>query len=209
MAGERAPAGWRLWLWWVLASMVGWAVGGGLSGSLGSIQAGYVGGMTVGAAGAGALQWLVLRQRIAGAGWWVLATLLSSAVVGGLIVAVGLVGGKAWDATWSANPGRVVVGLAGMGLFGTVLGALQWLVLRRRIARAGWWVLAGGVGWIMGAPVGAVLGGGLSAALGWAGSGSSDWALTWAGVGAVYGAITGRVLVWLLRQPMPAAATEA
>ena len=207
MSRERTPVDWRLWLQWMLASTVGWAVGGGLSGSLGSIQVGYVGGMTVGATGAGVLQWLVLRQRIARAGWWVLATMLSSAVVGGLIVAMGFVGGKAWGATWSADPGRVVGGLAGMGLFGTVLAALQWLVLRRQVARAGWWVLAGGVGWVAGAPLGAVLGGGLSGVLGWSGSGASDWALTWAGVGAVYGAITGRVLVWLLHQPAPAAAT--
>ena len=191
----------------MLASTVGWAVGGGLSGALGSIQAGYVGGMTVGATGAGMLQWLVLRQRMDRAGWWVLATALASAGVGALIVAVGSSGGRGWNVTWSADPGRVVVGLAGMSLFGTVLGTLQWLVLRRRIARAGWWVLAGGMGWIVGAPLGAVLGGGLSGVLGWAGSGAIDWALTWAGVGAVYGAITGRVLVWLLRQPAPAAAT--
>ena len=209
MTGEKAPVSWRFWLWWVLASTVGWAVGGGLSGSLGSIQAGYVGGMTVGATGAGVLQWLVLRQRIARAGWWMLATVLVSAVVGGVIVGVGSSGGRAWSVTWSADPGRVVVGLAGMGLFGTALGALQWLVLRGQVARAGWWVLAGGVGWITGAPLGAVLGGGLSGILGWSGSGSGDWALTWAGVGAVYGAITGRVLVWLLRQPAPAAAMAA
>ena len=75
-AGERTTVDWRWWFWWVLASTVGWAVGGGLSGSLGSIQVGYVGGMTVGAAGAGMLQWLVLRQRIDRAGWWVLATVL-------------------------------------------------------------------------------------------------------------------------------------
>ena len=209
MTGEKAPVSWRFWLWWVLASTVGWAVGGGLSGTLGSIQAGYVGGMTVGAAGAGVLQWLVLRRRIARAGWWVPATVLVSAVVGGVIVAVGSSGGRGWNVTWSADPGRVVVGLAGMSLFGTMLGVLQWLVLRRRVARAGWWVLAGGVGWVAGAPLGAVLGGGLSGFLGWSGSGTIDWALTWAGVGAVYGAITGRVLVWLLRQPMPAAASEA
>ena len=207
MTGEKAPVSWRFWLWWVLASTVGWAVGGGLSGSLGSIQVGYVGGMTVGAAGAGMLQWLVLRQRIDRAGWWVLATALASAIVGALIVAVGVGGGRNWNLTWSADPGRVVVGLAGMGLFGAALGALQWLVLRRRIARAGWWVLAGGMGWITGAPLGAVLGGGLSGVLGWSGSGAIDWALTWGGVGVVYGAIMGRVLVWLLRQPAPAAET--
>ena len=94
-----------------------------------------------------------------------------------------------------------------MGLFGTVLGVLQWLVLRQQVPRAGRWVPAAGVGWIVGAPLGAVLGGGLSGVLGWSGGGAIDWALTWAGVGAVYGAITGRVLVWLLRQPAPVAQT--
>jgi hypothetical protein len=43
-----------------------------------------------------------------------------------------------------------------------------------------WWVLASTVGWVVGMPVGGFVG--------------------WAALGAVYGAITGVVLVWLLRQ---------
>jgi hypothetical protein len=57
-----------------------------------------------------------------------------------------------------------------------------------------WWVLASTVGWAAGGflsgavPVGGFLG--------------------WAALGAVYGAITGSVLVWLLRQPVPATSAE-
>ena len=29
------PVGWRLWLWWVLASTVGWVVGGPMTGIVG------------------------------------------------------------------------------------------------------------------------------------------------------------------------------
>ena len=49
-----------------------------------------------------------------------------------------------------------------------------------------WWVLASTVGWVVGDPVCSSL----------------------IVFGAVYGTITGLVLVWLLRQPVPAAATE-
>ena len=61
--------------------------------------------------------------------------------------------------------------------------------LRRQVARASWWVLASTVGWVVGGflsgavPVGGFLG--------------------WAALEAVYGAITGTALVWLLRQRPP------
>jgi hypothetical protein len=73
----------------------------------------------------------------------------------------------------------VVVGLVVFG----VVGVLQWLVLRRQFARAGWWVLASAVGWVVGMPLGGIFG--------------------WLALGAAYGAITGTVLVWLLRQGPP------
>ena len=36
-------------------------------------------------------------------------------------------------------------------LSGTLAGVLQWLLLRRHIRRAGWWVLVSAAGWIGGA----------------------------------------------------------
>ena len=60
---------------------------------------------------------------------------------------------------------------------------LQWLVLRRQMPRAGWWVLASTVGWVVGMPLGDINGP--------------------PGLGAAYGVITGTTLVWLLRQRPP------
>ena len=120
-AGEGSRGtGWRLWLWWVLASVVGWGVGGVVLGPVFSVVEPafglLVGGAAVGAIGGavlGVLQWLVLRWQLARVGW----------AVGG--AAFGLVGGA-------------------------VAGFLQWLVLRRRLARAGWWITASTVGWAIG-----------------------------------------------------------
>ena len=166
-------AGWGFWLCWVLAGTVGWGVGGPVGVAIGSsrdiIVAGYV-GVAVGGIMVGVLQWLVLRRQIASAGWWVLASIVAVAAVGVVVFVVGVVD---TDVGW----------VLGAGLTGTVLGLLQWLVLRRQVARAGWWVLAGTVAWIVGGPVGGFVG--------------------WAALGAVYGVITATMLLWLLRQRPP------
>jgi hypothetical protein len=182
-ASDRPVAvGWGFWLWWVLASTMGWAVGARVGVAVGSfgeppgfeaaqsvptiIVAGYL-GVAVGGILVGVLQSLVLRRKIARAGWWVLAGVGAAAVIGVVVFGVGVVN---TDVGW----------VVGASLFGIVVGVLQWLVLRRQVARAGWWVLASAVGWFVGMPVGGVL--------------------DWPALGAAYGAITGIALVWLLRQ---------
>jgi hypothetical protein len=66
--------------------------------------------------------------------WWVLGSALG--------LALGLVAGFAVGFAI----GGAVSGIASQSVFGAVLGAstgtLQWVVLRRQITRAGWWVLA-------------------------------------------------------------------
>ena len=188
--GQRRPEDWRVWLGWVLASTVGWAVGGpagvAAGGSGDIIVAGYI-GVTAGGILAGMLQWLVLRRHVAGAGWWMAAGPVG-ALIGGVVIFAGAAVAGA-DAGW-------VVGTA---LFGPLVGVLQWLVLRRRVTRAGWWVAASAAGWVAAGPgvglVAAVMGAALTANAGWA------------ALGIMYGAVTGCALVWLLRQPRPAAAT--
>ena len=159
-------ARWRSWLLWLLASTAGWSVGGPMGVALGRsgdiIAAGFV-GVAVGGIVTGILQWLVLRRQIPRATWWVPASTLAVVAVGAVVFGVGRVNA---DVGW----------IAGAGLFGAVVGLLQWLVLRRQVARAGWWVLASTLGWVVGGPLG------------------------WAGLGAVYGAMTASVLVWLLNQ---------
>jgi hypothetical protein len=75
------------------------------------------------------------------------------------------------------------------GMFGAVEGAsvgmAQWLILRRWVSHAGWWVLASTVGLAVGFPL----------------YFSDGEAVSTAVASVAVGAITGRVLVWLLRQP--------
>ena len=143
----------------------------------------------------GTAQWFVLRNHISRSGWWILATAIALAVFG------------------VANPFRPGETFFGSIAFigpGIPAGLGQWLILRRKFLRAGWWILATVVGSAVAFPVGiataiagmATAGVIFSAALGTARGPVpfySGVALGFAVTGAVLGAITGGVLVWLLR----------
>jgi hypothetical protein len=77
-------------------------------------------------------------------------------------------------------------------VFGIGVGGLQWLVLRRRISRAGWWVLASAAG-----GYGIVQAMFLGAFEGYVGSLSFGALLSITGVVALGGAVTG-TLQWLV-----------
>lgn len=179
------------WLAWFLASVIGFGMGAilGVSVAYGlfdrdpfDIIMGLALGTVMGATG-GYFQWVVLRERVAGAGLWWLASALGA--------------GLAMGANEAANTGEnyaLTVVLLGF-VFGVVGGLLQWLILRRNLARAGWWLLANFLGSLVSAialPIAAIIGE------------SGNWALAIATFGLVFGAgngaITGTMLVWLLRQ---------
>ncbi len=176
LAPQRGP-GWRVWFWWLMAAAWGWGIGMyqpfGTPGGIETLKysppvlgAGYL-SLAWGAILVGALQWLVIRPHVARASRWMLASLGAAIFVGVVVFGVGSVDA---DAGW----------VVGTGLFGAAAGVLQWLVLRREVPRAGWWVLASTLGWVAGVPAGESVG--------------------WNGLGAVYGVVTGTVLVWLLRR---------
>ena len=75
-----------------------------------------------------------------------------------------------------------LVGLAGAGV-------MQWLVLRRQLSRATWWLLASFVAWAAGQVIS-----GLAFPV-------CQAPCSGAVFGAVIGAITGIALAWLLRHP--------
>jgi len=134
----------------------------------------------------GFMQWLVLRRRIAGTGWWVPASTLGFPAA--LVMtddAMRLVG----------IPSPILLGV----LFGILSGILPWLVLRRQVARAGWWVPAHLLGSLVGGAMG-IVAFHVMALIGF-------YQFPWAAAGAMFGAglsaITGITLVWLLRQPVP------
>jgi len=216
MNTERTNIGTGFWLQWVLASMLGFAVGA----AMGNAVANSIPPMTCTQSSSdslidrltnfpcilqtfdldlalivvilelagGFMHWLVLRRRIAGTGWWVPASTLGFPVA--LVIAVGAMrlGGDS-----VATP--ILLGV----LFGILSGILPWLVLRRQVARAGWWVLAH----LLGSLVGGALGIFTFYAASAIGYYQFDWAAAGAMFGAGSGAITGITLVWLLRQPVP------
>ena len=200
MKAKRSQIGWGFWLQWVVASTVGmvvgfiagflsldliydvlgdWLIYNVLGDWLDFLFLGIVPGI-----GVGVLQWLVLRRRRSGAGWWVLA----SAAAGYGILA-GFIG---YSESLSFGTLLRFTGVVALG--GAVTGILQWLVLRSQVSRAGWWVLASTVGWGLSVTV--------ARAIPW---GNDEMDALWALVvtGAVLGAVTGGALVWLLRQPVP------
>ncbi len=185
IAKQRGP-GWRLWFLWLIASAWAWGMAVVVTGlgelSLRSSPTRLMAAF-VGVAVAGIL--------VAALQWLLLRKRITGAVrwvltsFGAAAVVGGVifgVGGFGTDTAW----------ILGTGVYGAVAGILQWLILKPQIPRAGWWVLASTVGWVLGIPAGEAVG--------------------WNGLGAVYGVVTGTVLVLLLRQkrrtaePSPAVA---
>lgn len=171
--GPQRRVGWRLWFLWLIAGGYGWGTAVEVTGlgemSLQSspprIMAGFLGVAFAGIL-VGALQWLILRKRLTGSGWWLVTNIGAAALFGAIFFGIG---------TGTTDLGWV----AGIYIYGMVAGVLQWLVIKRQIKDAGWWVLASTVGWVAGIPVAEMVG--------------------WNGLGAVHGAITGASMVWLLR----------
>ena len=197
MTVERSQVGWGFWLGWVLASTVGMFAGftaGFFSLALTADVLDVLGdwsfelawGIMIGI-GVGILQWLVLRRRVSGVGWWVLASAAAGAVI---FLAENI--GYSESLSFGALLRYAVV----VALSGAVAGILQWLVLRGKVSRAGWWVLASTVGWVLAKTV--------SRAIPWDETGDINF-MPLVVTGAVLGAVTGGALVWLLRQPVPEA----
>jgi hypothetical protein len=126
MSGQTQPTfDWNLWLRWLAVTAFGWILGGVLLPDLAPL----LGGLVV-----GGLQWVVLRQSIRQAGWWVLAS------------AVG------WALGWAIVAALVPLEygfLTGIVL-GAAMGILQWLILQRQFYRAGWWIAISVLAWTAG-----------------------------------------------------------
>jgi hypothetical protein len=186
---ERTRAEWGFWFQWVLASILGFAVGA----AIGNAVTDWFFTALCGAMG-GFMQWLVLRRLIAGASWWVLASTLGFAIAP--IAALAGVMAMSQVMSLDGNPMAAPI-LLGV-LFGILSAIMPWLVLRRQVARAGWWIPAHVLGSLVGGALGIVA----FHAMALLRLYQFPWAAAGAMFGAGLGAITGITLVWLLRQPI-------
>ena len=189
MKPQYAFVGSRFWLQWVFASILGFAMGA----AIGNAITDLIFTALFGAVG-GFMQWLVLRHRILGAGWWVLASTLGFAIAP--IAALAGVMALSQIMSLDGNP------LAAPILLGVLSGVLSaifpWLILRRQFAQAGWWIPAHLLGSLLGGAIGIVTFHAVSVI----GYYDFGWAAAGALFGAGLGAVTGITLVWFLRQPV-------
>jgi hypothetical protein len=171
--------GWGFWVIWIAANAVGWSLTNlvrqaifELGGStVSQISTGLAIGLCLGFA-----QWFVLLTQPTKAGlWWVLST----------IAGWGIGWSAGWWLGWSffSEMGFGVVFATIGAVTGLSVGFWQWLVLRDQSRGAIGWIAANMVGWSVGLML-------TYTVLGFLGQ---------IATGIVAGAITGAMLIWLLR----------
>jgi Na+/citrate or Na+/malate symporter len=114
------------WFQWIVATTLGWLLGGYLLANLPILPGGI---------GAGALQWPILYRRVPRAWRWPVATALGW-LAGALLLL--------FTVPADLNPW-----LAGL-VIGPIVGLGQWLILRSEVHWAGWWVIISTVAWTTG-----------------------------------------------------------
>lgn len=191
----RAAPGCGFVISWIVLNVVGALLGL----LLGGIAAFILSGAVIGGA-----QWLVLRRQIAMPVKWVWATALAWPVAygaAGLGVVVLVVAYLGEGITF----GVILFSVFAFGCAGAILGAAQWLILRKRVRRAGFWILINAAAWVLG-PLGAFASDfveilGLRSYI-------SDPNYSFLLLPLLLGAvITGLGLTWPLRSPMPSSQT--
>jgi len=144
---NAVEADWRVWLQWVAANAIGLAAGMALFGVLDDTVGelgdtgdaiAHLSGLPLAATLFGLCQWLVLRHYAQRSGWGIVGAAigLTLGYLGGFLIADG--------------GADFVMGFALMGIGS---GLAQWLVLRQRYERSGWWAAASGAGFTIGAVV--------------------------------------------------------
>ena len=147
---------WALWFYWIMATTLGWLVGSLLFNGIPLV----ISGVTI-----ATFQWSVLYKRIQKSWRWQVFS--SLAWIGGTIL------------LFLLFPEQM--GFLSGPLLGTALGIVQWLILRKELEWAGWWIPISIIAWTTGLTL---MPGFLSS-------------------GALPGALTGLTLVILFRYSSP------
>ena len=145
---------WALWFFWIMATTWGWLLGGFILPGLTLLTSGFM---------IAVFQWLVFQGRISRPWNWIIATVIGWTA--GYFIALFIL------------PQELET-LTGM-IIGLTTGIAQWLILRRELHWAGWWIVFSAMGWTTGLTLlpGVML------------------------TGTIAGALTGLALEILLRNP--------
>jgi hypothetical protein len=147
---------WALAFFWIMATTLGWFLGELIPGGLSFAVAGLL---------IGVFQSLVLQGRIGGTWRWMVSTFSSWTLAYFIFF------------FWLPREMDILDG----AILGLAVGIAQWLILRRELRWAGWWIIFSVMGWVTGLTLlpGALL------------------------TGTMAGALTGLALEILLRHPRP------
>lgn len=143
-----------LWLAWTLVTTVGIAGGWMLSlwvelfgpASEEAILLWLLVGPLISWPVIGLCQLTMLGSRIKSKAGWVLLSGLAW-IIAFVILLLALNALLGAERRFSMHPALLGT-IAGL-LIGAVFGSLQWLILRRSVASAGWWILASVIGWVL------------------------------------------------------------
>src|SRR5215472_6581143 len=201
---------------WVLVSALGFAVSGALAGRLAasggemtitlapSVADGIrqygpatMAALSTWGAGLGTMQWIVVRGRLEGAGWWAPATVTGWGVAGAVIGSLvgGLDGRQSAGAHNAGLIGVVITVSLSLLALGLIPATLQWLILRRGTCSWAWYSLRH----VGGLVVGGVALWALASSLGLNLPSGSAWAVGGIAIGASIGAATARPVAQSLR----------
>ena len=193
-----------IWLWWVAYTTLGYFILGAVTIAVirfmpGGLLLGAILGMGV----VGFMQWFVLRRYLPGMRGlgWTLATVLGQLV--GMILAfiVAVLLGPRLYLTFASSVETIggpiaqsVNAFVNGAVLGTIIGFAQWLILRRYLQAAGWWVSTTAVAMALSSVVSALWLPGIGS------GGLVALPLTMSVTGVIVGAFTGIILVGLLRR---------
>lgn len=200
----------KLWEQWVLATAVSGVLGFGIVAiasvlvqqlsTVSIVGILHIVGLLQGTV-LGIAQWFVLRHRIQHPGRWIGVTIAGALVAwmtgvkAGILLAI--ISSLGIDAT------RYLLLLRGVVIIGawvgSVVGLAQWFILRTRLRRAAWWIPANALAWAIGILVSFLGVGMIAPAQEWSLRRVLTEAATGMLSGAVIGALTGIVLIWLLK----------
>ena len=116
---------WALWFYWIIATTMGWLIGVIFFIGIPVIMSG---------AAISALQWATLHQRIHKAWRWAIYSL------------TGWIIGYVFFVVISAATQKISTG----PLIGLFVGITQWILLRKEVNWAGWWIIISTLAWTTG-----------------------------------------------------------